>query len=179
MDTQKWTTQIDRNTEAFLREFGQLTPAQLNSKPNAQTWSIAQNVDHIMTINATYFEVIKQIRAKQYSTPWIGNFSMFTNFLGKFILKSVQPDRKNKIKTFPVWEPASSELDEDILEQFKQHQEELKKMIERSSDLLDKGVIISSPANRMIVYKLEAAFDIIVAHEQRHFEQAKEVSANL
>jgi hypothetical protein len=32
-----------------------------------------------------------------------------------------------------------------------------------------------APAARVIVYRLETAFDIIVAHERRHFEQAKEV----
>jgi hypothetical protein len=40
---------------------------------------------------------------------------------------------------------------------------------------VDKGTIISSPANKIIVYKLEIAFDIIVAHEKRHLEQAREV----
>jgi hypothetical protein len=40
---------------------------------------------------------------------------------------------------------------------------------------LEKGTVISSPANKYIVYKLETAFDIIVAHEERHLEQAKEV----
>jgi len=52
-------------------------------------------------------------------------------------------------------------------------------MIAGCSDLLDKGTIISSPANKNIVYKLEMAFDIITTHEQRHFEQAKEVLAVL
>jgi hypothetical protein len=48
-------------------------------------------------------------------------------------------------------------------------------MIQSSSKLLEYKTVISSPANRNIVYKLETAFDIIVAHEFRHFEQAKEV----
>jgi len=39
-------------------------------------------------------------------------------------------------------------------------------------DLLNEGAIIYSPANRRIAYKLEVAFDIIVAHESRHLQQA-------
>ena len=35
----------------------------------------------------------------------------------------------------------------------------------------------TAKANKNIVYKLETAFDIIVTHEERHFEQAKEVWA--
>jgi hypothetical protein len=43
---------------------------------------------------------------------------------------------------------------------------------------VENGTIISSPANKNIEYKLETAFDIIVAHEKRHLEQAREVLKN-
>ena len=62
-----------------------------------------------------------------------------------------------------------------ILDRFKEHQSDLKKIIENSKDLVEKGRIISSPANKNIIYKLEIAFEIIVTHEKRHFEQSKEV----
>ena len=74
-----------------------------------------------------------------------------------------------------MWEPGTRNIAEGILERFQQKQSELKILIENSKDLVDKGVIISSPANKNIVYKLEKAFEIIVTHEQRHFQQAKEV----
>jgi hypothetical protein len=97
------------------------------------------------------------------------------NFLGKMVLGAVQPDRKKKMKTFPIWEPTKSKVTSDVLTRFDLHQAELKHMIAGCSDMLDKGTVISSPANKNIVYKLEMAFDIITAHEQRHFEQAKEL----
>ena len=52
---------------------------------------------------------------------------------------------------------------------------ELKKRIENSRDLVEREIIISSPANKNIVYKLETAFDIIVTHEKRHYEQSRVV----
>ncbi|HRF37808.1 MAG TPA: hypothetical protein PK198_03385 [Saprospiraceae bacterium] len=79
------------------------------------------------------------------------------------------------MNTFPIWEPAQSEIGAEILERFSKHQQDLKKLLEDSSDLIQKGAVISSPANRNIVYTLETAFDIIVAHEQRHLEQAREI----
>lgn len=48
-------------------------------------------------------------------------------------------------------------------------------MIRNSKELIQKGVVISSPANKNIVYKLDKAFEIIIAHEKRHFEQSKDV----
>lgn len=82
------------------------------------------------------------------------------------------------MKTFRIWEPAVS-VSENILQQFEKHQNELKQQIALSEKLVESGAVISSPVNRNIVYKLETAFDIIVAHEQRHFEQAKEVLQQL
>jgi hypothetical protein len=81
------------------------------------------------------------------------------------------------MKTFPIWEPTSSHVPPDIWEKWEAQQAAMKSLIQSSHDLLDKGTVISSPANKNIVYKLETAFDIIVAHERRHLEQALELDA--
>jgi hypothetical protein len=171
----KWTTQLDKLTESFVNTFGSLNNEQLNQKPNPQTWSIAQNIDHIIVINETYFPLIDELKQGKQSLPFMAKFNFIVNLLGKTILKSVQPDRKRKMKTFKIWEPNKNKLDLDILKKFQTHQEALKKQITSSEELIKNGAVISSPANKNIVYKLETAFDIIVSHEQRHFEQAKEL----
>ena len=177
MNTERWTDKINQTTKAFKESFGNLSAEELNRKPNAQTWSIAQNMDHLIVINQSYYPVINALRQGNYKLPFIGKIGFMVNFLGKMVLDAVQPDRSKRMKTFPIWEPAKSEIDKDILGRFEKHQEGLKKLITDSRDLLEQGVIISSPANKNIVYKLETAFDIIVTHEQRHLEQAKEVLA--
>jgi len=60
------------------------------------------------------------------------------------------------------------------LQKFEQHHQELKKVITESEELIKAKTVISSPANKNIVYYLDKAFDIMVAHEQRHLNQAKE-----
>ncbi len=179
MNTERWTQKIDETTKGFKKSFGQLSAEQLNFKPNTETWSIAQNIDHLIVINETYYPVIKSLREGNYKTPFIAKLGFMVNFLGKMILDAVQPDRKKKMKTFPIWEPAKSEISADILSRFEKHQTELKNLIAGCKDLLEKGIVISSPANKNIVYKLETAFDIITTHEQRHLEQALEVLAGL
>ncbi len=170
-----WITRIDKNTEDFIRTFGSLTTEEMNWKPNSDAWSIAQNIDHLIVINETYYPTLRALQEGTYKPPFIAKFGFIVSFLGKTVLKSVQPDRKKKIKTFKIWEPESGHIPEGTLERLKRHQAELKEHMESSADLINQKTIISSPANRNIVYKLETAFDIIVTHEQRHFEQAKEV----
>lgn len=175
MDIEKWTRQLDEITEDFREEFGDLTVEQLNWKPNPDTWSVAQNLDHLIVINTSYFPVIEAIRNNTYQVPWTGKFGIMTRFFGNLVLKSVQPDRRRKIKTFPIWQPTDSQIGGDILDRFEQHQTLVRNLILSCQDLLEQNTVISSPANKNIVYTLETAFDIILLHERRHFEQAKEL----
>ena len=172
---ERWTDQIDKITSDFKKSFGTLTINELNWKPNQNTWSIGQNLDHLIVINGTYHPVIKTVREGKYRLPFLAKFDFMVSFLGRTVLKAVQPDRKKRMKTFPIWEPTQSDIKEDIWNRFEKNQTELKQLIQSCSDLLDSGTVISSPANKNIVYKLETAFDIIVSHELRHFEQALEV----
>jgi hypothetical protein len=170
-----WTLTLDDIKRQSITEFGTLTNEQMNWKPNSGTWSIAQNLDHLIVVNETYYAVLLSLKEGTYKTPFIAKIGFIVSFLGKTVLKAVQPDRQKKMKTFPIWEPNTSNVSDDILKRFENHQNELKQKIEEAKDLIEKGTIISSPANRNIVYKLETAFDIIVSHEQRHLEQAKEI----
>jgi hypothetical protein len=175
MITKNWIVKIDRITSNFKNEFGELTPEQLNLKPDENTWSIVQNIEHLIIVNESYFPVINAAKESKYKAPFISKFDFVINSLGKFILNSVQPDRKRKTKTFPMWKPSLSVIGNDILEKFEKHQSALKEMIDGSKDIFGKRIVISSPANRYVVYTLDTAFNIIIAHEERHFEQAKEL----
>jgi hypothetical protein len=48
---ERWTDQIDSITSDFKHSFGTLTIKELNWKPNQNTWSIGQNLDHLIVIN--------------------------------------------------------------------------------------------------------------------------------
>lgn len=173
MNTQKWTSQIDQITADFQQSFGGLTKEELNRQPHPGQWSIAQNMDHLIVVNSTYFTVVDNIRKGTYQVPFIGKLNFMVSFIGKLILNAVQPEAKRKTKTLPIWEPTQSNIESDILDRFAKHQEDLKKLMEGCADLLEKKTVISSPANRNVVYRLDTAFDIIVAHERRHLQQAK------
>ena len=172
-------SQIDQITEDFNHSFSALTKQQLNWNPTPQTWSINQNIEHLIIVNESYYPIIVSIRKANYQPPFISRMNFIVSFLGKVILKSVSPDRRKKIKTFPQWEPRTSAINSDILKRFESHQKDLKTLINNSEDLILKKAVITSPANKNIVYKIETAFEIIVTHEQRHFNQAKDVQNKL
>ena len=171
----KWSQPIDEITENFQQTFGPLTTEQMNWKPEPKTWSIAQNIEHLFVINSTYFPVIQSVKDGTYEPPFFAKFGFIANFFSNMLHRAVKPNRKWKSKTMPMWKPTRGDVEAGILDRFKDHQGELKSIIADTEQLAQEGAIISSPANKNLVLKLEKAYDIIVTHEKRHFEQSKEV----
>lgn len=179
MDIYRLTEKIDHITAEFSRSFGSLDKEQLNWKVSPEAWSIAQNIEHLILLNESYYPVISAALRSNYKPPFHARFNSLVRFMEKSLLASVQPDRKKKVKTFKLWEPQDGTIEEDILHRFKKHQASLKQVLKNSKSQLEIGTIISSPANRNLVYRMEVAFEILVVHEQRHLNQALEILAKM
>jgi hypothetical protein len=171
---QDWIQRIDAVTQEFKERFADLNADELNRKPDPGSWSIAENLQHLITVNESYFPVFTKLQEGSYKPPFIARISFLVNAMGKMILKSVEPSRQKKLKTFAIWEPVQGGINGDILNRFSRHQAALKDWILKLEGNIGQGSIIASPANQSIVYKLGTAIDIIVTHEQRHLNQSIE-----
>lgn len=174
---EQWIAELSSITSAFVLHFNGLSEKELNWKPETNAWSIAQNIEHLIVFNESYYPILASLHAGTYSPPFTARIGFLVNLVGKTLLNAVRGDRRNKMKTFPIWQPTESQISRNILHQFETHQKELAQKMAEAKDLVAHNVVICSPANSAIVYKLSTAFDLIVAHEKRHLEQAKEVLA--
>ncbi len=172
-----WQQRLDSVTQKVNSEFGSLTAEQLNWKLSSEKWSIAEVLEHLNLVNASYEKVLTDAVNGKSDMGFTGRIGFVVKFLGKMIYDSVEPSRAKKMKTFPVWEPVQSDVSIAVLTEFKKHQALIKKLISESKQLLEKDIVIPSPANRYIVYKLQKAVEIVVSHEERHLNQALEVKA--
>lgn len=179
METSAIIIKLNLVSERVHHSYLDYSETQLNFKPNSESWSIAQVLDHLIKINESYYPILDALHQGTYTLPWHASVNFVVNYLGNFILQSVSPKREKKIKTFPIWEPDYSNHSHKILDQFLQHQQELIQRIQNSKNLIDKGAVICSPANRVIVYKLDKAFEIIATHEERHLLQMDKIASVL
>jgi len=173
--TNIWKDRIHWITDTFGEGFGKMTVGELNWKPSESGWSIAQVIEHIIVTNRSYFPIFDQVKKNTFKTPWIGKIPWIPELTGRMILSYVQPDRKKRSKTTGLWEPSRSQIKGDLLDRFKHHQQELLRWIRILSEYTDRDLVIHSPASKMIVYPLYMAIEIIVTHEERHLNQAREV----
>ena len=170
-----WNRRLDAVAEKVKAEFGEFDSDKLNWKPSAEKWSIAEVLEHLVLVNQSYEVVLADASNGSSNPGWTAKVPFIVKMFGNMIYKSVEPTRAKKIKTFAVWEPSSSNVDENILTRFLNHQSILKELISKNNKLLEDDIVIPSPANRYVVYKLRKAIEIVVSHEERHLNQALEV----
>src|ERR1041385_2867384 len=77
--------------------FGRLTPAQLNWKPSAERWSVAQCFDHLLSSNKGYFPIIDSVLAGQKQTFW-QSMPVLPGVMGRLLIKSLDPVKGRKLK---------------------------------------------------------------------------------
>ena len=124
-----WVNQLDQLTEAVISNFGLLRHEDLYFKPDANRWSIAENLAHLIVVNRTYFPVIEQIRNNTYKVPFIGKIPFLPKLFGSVLIEYVKPEKEEaKVKTFPIWEPANFKEEGSILELFEKHQQSLRNL---------------------------------------------------
>ena len=154
--------------------FGQLTPSQLNWKPSADRWSVAQCFDHLLTSNKGYFPVIESVLAGKKRTFW-ESMPVLPGLAGKLLIKSLDPASTRKIKAPKRFEPAQSDISSSVINDFVDQQSRMVEKMKATEHLDLERIVITSPAAAAVTYSLMDAYRIIVVHEQRHFQQAKRV----
>jgi hypothetical protein len=156
--------------------FGRLSAAQLNWKPSAGKWSVGQCFDHLIVTNSTFFRGMEKVAAGTYKSSLWGRVSPFSGFFGRFILKALDPEQGRKTKAPRVFEPAKSDVATDVIEQFAAHQAELSTRMRATAGADLRGLKVTSPVSAFATYSLLDAYRIVVAHERKHFEQARRVT---
>ncbi|MGH9768602.1 MAG: DinB family protein [Blastocatellia bacterium] len=180
MDYQNLTLpQIFDEAEAIAGDaktlFGHLNTRQLNWKPDADSWSVAQCLEHLISINREYYPVFDRILKDEYPKTLLQRMPFLPAMFGRMMVKILSPNSHQKFKAPAAARPSSSSIDPQIVDRFISGQREtLAKM--RSLEGNDPSkIIITSPFASVVVYSLLDTFRLIVAHERRHFAQAQRV----
>lgn len=165
-------------TEAISEEvneiFGVLSGEQLNWKPDSDSWSVAQCLDHLIKTNNGFNDIFAGLADGTRQPTFMEKWSPLSSLLGNFLMKSIKNDgKKYKAPSEEIVPP--SDLDEKIVEQFSEHQKQLAEKVKAFGHLNWGDIVITSPFMRMLTYRLDTALEFTLEHEKRHIRQAKRV----
>lgn len=152
--------------------FGNLTAQQLNWKPGADQWSVAQCYNHLVTANAAYLPIFERIFTEKKKNTFWESLPFLPTVWGKLVITAVSPETARKRKNPQIFDPSSSIVADGIIRRFVDQQNDILRHMKASESIAVEKIIISSPVSNLITYSLLDAYRIIVAHERRHLLQA-------
>lgn len=163
--------------DIFQSQFLSLSVDQLNWKPDIHSWSISECLEHIVLSGQFYINEITNsfLSHKPENEPININFK--PGLIGNYSAKSMKPENsgeiKNKMKTFKRMEPGKSGIDaKKLFIDFGKYQDDLILLIEKARYYNLNTIKINSSIGRIIRFKLGDAFRFVIAHNQRHIQQA-------
>lgn len=133
-------------------------------------WSIAQCLQHLNDYGDYYLPAIeKAIR----NSPDTTKSSFKSSWFGNYFTKMMEPETgKKKIKAFKKYNPPPQLNAHVVVSAFIQQQEQLLTLLSKAASAdLDKRIPIS--LTPLIRLKLGDTFRFVIAHNERHVQQAK------
>jgi len=155
--------------------FGRLDSRQLNWKPEASRWSVAQCLEHLLTTNdhmvAKADEALDELRGRSL---W-QRLPVWPGLLGRMLIRTQGPDTTRKFKSPGKSTPAASAIDAGIVRRFVNQQCDLIAKLDAAATRDLSGIVMVSPFASVVTYSVLDSWRLIVAHERRHVQQARRV----
>jgi hypothetical protein len=157
------------------RIFGSLEEQKLNWKPDEKQWSVAQCFDHLINANDLLVRQAKSALANQPSSIW-QRLPVWPAMFGRLMVSSQGPRKPSSTKytADPQATPASR-ISPDVIKRFVDQHRALETWTRSLDEPTAARTILVSPFVRFITYSVLDGLRLVVAHDRRHFEQARRV----
>ncbi len=161
---------VELHLSEAVRLFQNLSEEKLLSPAANGGWSIAQCLEHLNRYGNHYLPEIKKGLRKDFQQT--ENFK--SSWLGNYFTKMMDPHTgKRKITTFKEYSP-SPKLDAYVVvAEFIHQQESLLDFLRAAQSRDLSRIKIAISISRWIKLKLGDTFKFLIAHNERHIQQAK------
>jgi len=143
---------------------------ELNRKPDAESWSVLECMEHLNLYGDFYLPEIER-RISQSKYPAEAQFK--SGLLGNYFAISMLPKEKlNKMKTFKDKNPAGSHLEKSVIDRFIRQQNQMLELLQKSRSVSLNRTRTSITISNLIQLKLGDTFRFVIYHNRRHMVQA-------
>lgn len=158
---------LEETKEGLEESIEDLTEEQMQYKPDAESWSISQIVEHINIVEAGLKSMLEAKFAEDETPEQRGEVKMTDEEILVFIT-----DRSQKMKTQPQFEPSGNFTSADeALEAFSDQREDIVDFL-KDSDVDMRNYINEFPFGKIDAYQTVL---FMAGHTARHTTQIEEV----
>lgn len=154
-----------------------LSEQELNWKPDATEWSVAQCLDHLAVTSRAWEQILSDAIARgQKKFPVKEPPRYKPTLVGGWLIKQVVPESQRKFSAPKVFRPTEASNISNALQNFLDSQSQFLDFV-RSARALDYNKTrLRSPVTALMRYSLADAFVVVAVHNRRHLAQARRVS---
>jgi hypothetical protein len=164
---------IDADTRAT---FGGLDARQLNWRPDATKWSVAQCLEHLLAANALMVQAAHgALDETRPRTVW-QRLPGLPGLWGRMLIRSQAPEATRKYTAPSRAQPAASDITRDVVDRFLGQNREIASWLRGLDDSRAARVIRTSPFVAFITYSVLDGARVILTHDHRHLQQARRVT---
>jgi len=176
-----YLNQIQERLSNSIREADSLASGlnseQLNWQPATDKWSIAQCYEHMLVgadlYAAKLVPAIKAGRDKGLNAD--PGLEPRHSFMGKLIIKAVDPQATKPMKSPKTFAPAQSDIESDVNDRFGKSHQVIIDLMSDCDGLNFNKIKMGSPVSGLIRLNAGDAFQIMASHAERHLGQARRV----
>ncbi len=152
-----------------------LSEGQLCWRPAPSRWSVAENLDHLRLTNRRYLRAVRETLAAARARGMLRSGPYRHGRLAERYVRAMEPPPRLRLKTFRSLEPHRDLRRDTVIADFIASQDELRKAI-HEADGVDLGrARMRSPFFPLLRLSIGQAFRMMMAHNRRHFWQARQV----
>jgi hypothetical protein len=167
--------ELASTTRDVRARFGPLDSRQLNWRPSATAWSVAQCLDHLTQANHQMcVAMFKACDPATSRTVW-QRLPVLPGMFGRVMITSLTPTGTRKFTAPETATPSASHIDPGIIGRFVDGHQEIAAVIRAVAGRDPGRIVMVSPFIRFISYSVLDGLRIVATHERRHFEQAVRV----
>ena len=142
--------------------------------PMPGKWGIAQILEHLNSYGRIYLpQIDKAISASQSNRDAWFNSGLLGNYFTNMMKPKNVFEVKNKMKAFKAHSPESNLNAGKVLDEFVEQQHKLLQLLDMAKLRNLNSISIPLSVTTLIKLKLGDTFRFLIAHEQRHFIQAR------
>jgi hypothetical protein len=168
------TRALDTTAVDAQAAFGGLTAEQLNWRPDARAWSVAQCLDHLRTANRLMVAAAQH--ALSHPPAFWQRVPFAPRFFGRMLVASQSPQAARKYTASAAATPTASAVGPDIVDQFLDTHRDRASWMHSLDPAVAGRTIMVSPFARFVTYSVLDGCRLMAAHDRRHFEQARRVT---
>ena len=156
--------------------FGGFDARQLNWRPDAARWSVAQCFEHLLTANRLIFQAAEAALNNAGPRTLWQRLPVLPGVLGRMLIRSQSPSATRKFTAPSKAQPATSDIAADIIQRFVEQHRDAVAWVQALDERDAARVIMTSPFIRFVTYSVLDGWRLILAHDRRHFEQAHRIT---